>query len=898
MAEKKITVVIDGQEFVSKAAGDAAEGVQGFFAKAKGWTKGFADLKGAWDMVARAVGMVKDAIVDSFAAYDELQTSQRKLEGTAKLTGMSLEYLQSVAKFGRDTFSLSALTANEFAVEMAKFEKASGGAAKATDLLSGFLNIGAARGMSAAQSMQAASQALLGIDEGTDKLFGKNPSGLWKDYEQVIGKSAGRFSDMDKQAALAYAVLQGGNATVGEYAKYLDSAQGKQAQMNEQLRQTQAEAGKAMQPLREFAIETLSALTEKTDGAASALGSATQGLVDFLKALRPIAAPIIALGTVFLEVFGSGMTIISLGFRQLWIETTVNVGNILKNLGTLVEKGGSFLKIFGVEVVASAGKQMKEAGQEMVDINKNKLLNVEQEWVNFGNRARQIVGRWKGDTVTAATEASAAMTSHGATVTATAPVVEAGTAKINAALNRHMGPTVTEMIGLTEGAIRSLGTAAREQLPPEKAAEFNAHMAALAANAEQVRERLTATGQATQAVSRTTKDIASEIGMVARGAIDAAGAFGVIDESAVRSLNSAVNIAAALGNMAKNGFSFAGVTGVIGGVASIVSGMMAADAERRRLLRENNTQLQRLREEGISLSTKVSGDKVSKIFQALSGADLSSQYFVSKEKSVLEQLAKFGVTVRDLEAVANEYGIQNVAKDGQIQNFVALRQLIEALKISGGVRVGQSFSDQLQFFRDSQRANGNEGVGGIQGLIDFLRNVGGVSALNGIDVMSDPAGAANALRAIFTSLNNAEGIDPARIGRLTGSQFSSILLEIIDSLRGAGGGSTGSSSTGGDGTGATGPTITSGGVIVPTKTLSDVLDGVVAQTTALAAYHVKHLDLATAHLNEAKMQTTILTDIADSVRPLRDGGITSIADKGLEAERLSLAAERGIGASF
>jgi hypothetical protein len=468
---------------------------------------------------------------------------------------------------------------------------------------------------------------------------------------------------------------------------------------------------------------------------------------------------------------------------------------------------------------------------------------------------------------------------------------------INAKLDAKLGTPMKQLIGLTEGAIRDLGTAAREQLPPETAAKFNEHMAALAANAEHVRERLTATGPATQAVSRTTKDIASEIGMVARGAIDAAGAFGVIDESAVRSLNSAVNIAAALGNMAKNGFSFAGVTGVIGGVASIVSGMMAADAERRRLLRENNTQLQRLREEGISLSTKVSGDKVSKIFQALSGADLSSQYFVSKEKSVLEQLAKFGVTVRDLEAVANEYGIQNVAKDGQIQNFVALRQLIEALKISGGVRVGQSFSDQLQFFRDSQRANGNEGVGGIQGLIDFLRNVGGVSALNGIDVMSDPAGAANALRAIFTSLNNAEGIDPARIGRLTGSQFSSILLEIIDSLRGAGGGSTGSS-TGGDGTVTTGPTITSGGVTVPTKTLSDVLDGVVAQTTALGAYHVKHLDIATAHLNEAKMQTTILAEIATNTRGLADGGITSIADKGLEAERLSLAAERGIGASF
>jgi hypothetical protein len=41
-----------------------------------------------------------------------------------------------------------------------------------------------------------------------------------------------------------------------------------------------------------------------------------------------------------------------------------------------------------------------------------------------------------------------------------------------------------------------------------------------------------------------------------------------------------------------------------------------------------------------------------------------------------------------------------------------------------------------------------------------------------------------------------------------------------------------------------------------------------------------------------------LTDIAKGVLALGDGGIATIADKGLEAERLALAAERGLGASF
>jgi hypothetical protein len=840
MAEKKITVVIDGQEFVSKAADSAGGAMDGFAGKIPAWGKTIALATAAFAALSKAVEAVGDFVMGSIDAYDRFASSQNKMAAQSKLTGVSLADLKETAKIAREEFNLGSVVANDAATTVAKYASRAGDATKKNELLAAALDLGAASGYTAAESMDALEQGLRGQDEGFDKLLGKNPSALWKEYADANGLAVGKMTDTQKRMAELTAIVDAGNVVQGSYNERIASGAGQTEAMSNQMDNAKVAFGAAIQPLRIFIV---------------------QGLVKLIELATPVVVGIArvanAVGVVFVGSFQLARSA---------------VGSLIEGVGKLT--GSKSLEEWGAKQAAAFPEFVKQ-----LDAMEKKLDSSGEAATQHGTQHAlatvKIVASAKENTKAVSESADA----------------------INAKLDAKLGTPMKQLIGLTEGAIRDLGTAAREQLPPETAAKFNEHMAALAANAEHVRERLTATGPATQAVSRTTKDIASEIGMVARGAIDAAGAFGVIDESAVRSLNSAVNIAAALGNMAKNGFSFAGVTGVIGGVASIVSGMMAADAERRRLLRENNTQLQRLREEGISLSTKVSGDKVSKIFQALSGADLSSQYFVSKEKSVLEQLAKFGVTVRDLEAVANEYGIQNVAKDGQIQNFVALRQLIEALKISGGVRVGQSFSDQLQFFRDSQRANGNEGVGGIQGLIDFLRNVGGVSALNGIDVMSDPAGAANALRAIFTSLNNAEGIDPARIGRLTGSQFSSILLEIIDSLRGAGGGSTGSS-TGGDGTVTTGPTITSGGVTVPTKTLSDVLDGVVAQTTALGAYHVKHLDIATAHLNEAKMQTTILAEIATNTRGLADGGITSIADKGLEAERLSLAAERGIGASF
>jgi hypothetical protein len=839
MAEKKITVVIDGQEFVSKAAGSASGAMDGFASKIPGWGKAIALATAAFAILSKAVQAVGEFVMESIESYDRYASSQNKMAAQSKLTGVSLADLKAMAKTAREEFNLGSVVANDAATTVAKYASRAGDATQANKLLAAALDLGAASGLTAAESMDALEQGLRGQDEGFDKLLGKNPSALWKEYADANGLAAGKMTDTQKRMAELTAVVEAGNIVQGSYNERTASGAGQTEAMSNQLDNAKVAFGKAIQPIRIFIV---------------------QGLVKLIEYATPVVVGIArvanAVGVVFVGSFQLARSA---------------VGSLIEGVGKLT--GNKSLEEWGAKQASAFPEFVRQ-----LDAMEKKLDDSGDAATKHGTQHAlatvKIVASAKENTKAVSESADA----------------------INAKLDAKLGAPMKQLIGLTEGAIRSLGDAARDQLPPETAAKFNEHMATLAANAELVRQRITATGQGTQSVSRDTKDIAGEIATVARGAIDAAGAFGVIDESAMRSLNSAVNIASALGNMAKNGFSFAGVTGVIGGVASIVSGMMASDAERRRLLRENNTQLQRLREEGISLSTKVSGSTVSKIFQALSGADLSGPYFADKERSLLAQLGAFGLSIRDLEAVASEYGIKGVVKDGRIEDFNAVRQLIEALKISGGVRVGQSFSDQLQFFRDSQRANGNEGIGGIQGLIDFLRNVGGVSALNGIDVMSDPTGAANALRGIFTSLNNGEGIDPSSIGRLSGSQFSSILLEIIDAIRGSGGGGAPSGPGGSDGTGGT--TTTSGGVTVPTKTLSDVLDGVTAQTTALGAYHTKHLDIATSHLNEAKMQTGILTEIATNTRSMANGGIEEIVDKALSAKAAISALSGGVGPAF
>ncbi|MCZ8012018.1 MAG: hypothetical protein ACK5N1_01235 [Gemmatimonas sp.] len=893
-----MTITINGEEYVSDAARAADQGLSKFASNVPTYAKVIAGLTVAYQAVMAAIGRVRDLVVQSFDAYDALATSQRKLEGTSRLTGLSMDYLQSIVEKGRKEFGLSQIQANDYASEVAKLAVASGNAGRATDLLTGFLNVGAARGLSASESLQAASQAIVGIDEGTDRLFGKNPSALWKDYESVIGKSAGKFTDMDKQAALAFAVLNGGNKVVGAYGEFLGSAQGKQAQFNTNMEETKARAGEAMQPLREFAIDLMLSLTKNTTGGFSALASLTLALVDFLRAVTPIAQPLLTFGTILIEVLSVGAQRAMIGIRRLSGATAVSVGQMISAFGSLVEKGGDILKVFGVNVVQSAGQAMREYGEEMVQVNQNKLLRVEYDYLNLEKRASEIVDRWTKKNVEKVKDSAEGM----------AKAVEDGTPRVaNAAgamgkqVEEKLGPPLKIALGMTQGALERLSEAANSQLSPVRAKEFNKAMDSIRENADALRlDSLPPIRQETETAAGNAKDMAREVEMLARGAVDAATSFGVIDDKAARSLNSAISIASAVGNLAKSGFSFAGVSGVIGGVASIVSAMMASDAERRRLLRENSIQLQKLREEGVTLSTRVSGEKVSKVTQALSGADLrQGSYFADKERSVLGQLAEFGLTIRDLEAVAAEYGIQGITKNGRLNDFNALRQLIEALSIGGGkVRVGQSFSEQLQFFRDSQRVDGVEGVGGLQGLIDFLRNVGGVRALDGIDVMSDPQDAARRLRGIFTQLSNG-GIDSAAIGRLTGSQFSDILMEIIGGLSSAASSRAGDSSGSTESSGAAGGTSGSsaGGTAVPQETIQSVIRAMDNRILNVLSSHTPLFDRIAVATEGSWAELKTLNGKVDELIVVTAGQIEA-TDARLEAMRRMAALERGSRPSF
>jgi len=876
LIDKVVQVIFRGKDEVSPVASKASESATGFAARAAA----------AYAIIAKGISMVADKIGASLKAFDDMNASQRKLEGTAKLLGVSQQYLNDIVAVGQQKFSLSRSVANDYAVEMAKLAINSGQAGDATKLLASFLDLGAARGLNAAQSLQAAAQSIIGIDEGTDKLFGKNPSGLFADFAEVIGRSAGKFSDQDKAAALAYATLESGLKVAGSYEAFLQSASGKQEVLNQRMMEAEASFGSALQPIRLLTMELVESLMPALGPLARILGGA-------------LAAAVVTVAKVFNIAYGS-------------------VGLLVEGLGKLTRNKA--MEQWGRSAAESAntlGAKLNEAGEAAGRAIRGVDNAAKQSAAEY-----KVVETKRGETVLAMAKlVEDAKKREGTAHNKATDEAAAAATRLNTELINRLGKPLEVAIGLTEGAITRLGTAARQQLPVEQSQQFLTHMQGLVAASHQARDRMLGVAEGTTTAANKSKDLSREVEQFARGALDAADAFGVIDDKAKDSLNSAINIASAVSSMAKSGLSFAGVTGVIGGVASLVSSMMQGDSERRRLLRDNNTALARLSTDISGLNLNVTGEDLSKAQNALGDLSFSTKFadFIPNMNKLRTALESQGLSMKDLERISGELGINLKDKDGNF-SFAAVNQLIQGLKTVQPGRVGQGFQDQLGFFKESQRIDGATGTGAIQGLLDFLRNVGGVTALDGLDA-NDPNALRTALRGIFTQLNNGEGVQG--LGKLTGSQFMQILLGLIGdidalgpSAPGAGGsggtgsgtGSAGGTSGGSGGTGSGGSGSSggasgtgTGGVppLGPTGGEAETVQAVLrAQTVLVTDILTAHTTLHTrvAAATEGTFET--LVRIEKRLASMSERGNLDALDRGLEADRYALAVQQGVGASF
>ena len=202
---------------------------------------------------------------DAHRELDAFRASQRTLAATAQLSGVPLETLASLADQARRNFQFGTVTANSFTTEIVKLTAKAGDIRLAGDALRAFVEVGAARGLTAQKTLEALRQAILGIDEGTDKLFGANPSVIYQEFADAIGTTVGRLTDQQKALALVNRALQDGERVRGAYAEFLRSAAGQQQLLTEQTASFRIELAKAIEPARiellRFLRETVADLT-------------------------------------------------------------------------------------------------------------------------------------------------------------------------------------------------------------------------------------------------------------------------------------------------------------------------------------------------------------------------------------------------------------------------------------------------------------------------------------------------------------------------------------------------------------------------------------------------------------------------------------------------------------
>ena len=248
-------------------------------------------------------------------SYQSFLSSTRQLEATSRLTGANLDVLRSTSGNLQSQFSLNANQANSLTIELTKLGQKAGDVSKVQESVSALLDLGAGQGLNLEQTLVAVKQAVLGIDEGTDKLFQKNPIVLYEEYGQKIGKTVGKMTDQEKSQALLNALLESGGKLTGQYSEYLNTAAGKQQLLNTRLEQAKITLGQQLNPAMLKLLDIANGLVRsfsQTDSSSQEL-VIRLGLIGI--AVAKLAPLIISLDKTF-NTFGSNVNNLSRSVPQ------------------------------------------------------------------------------------------------------------------------------------------------------------------------------------------------------------------------------------------------------------------------------------------------------------------------------------------------------------------------------------------------------------------------------------------------------------------------------------------------------------------------------------------------------------------------------------------------------
>jgi TolA-binding protein len=738
--------------------------------------------------------------------------------------------LRKSIELGRKEFGLSEQVATDLAITTGKYATRAGDATLQNKLLAAALDLGAASGLDAAASMEALEQGLRGQDEGFDKLLGKNPSSIWKEFADANGLAVGKMTDTEKRMAELTAVVEAGGMVMGSYAARIETGAGKSEKLNQAIEEQKKQFGQAIQPLRIFV---------------------TQGLINLVDVLGRAAL-----------AFGRVVNAIGVGFTGAVEFARSKVGGLVAGIG----------KLTGNKELEAWGRTQADAFTDFL-VQMDKL---EKKYLLTGDAATD-----------SASKQDAAVKKVQSTTKAAAETTEQQLDRLGKAVDAKLGKPLELAIGMTEGAIRRLGDSAREQLPPEKAEQFAAHMQTLADRAEEVRARLSDTSSAIGEGTTKGGDLVKQVIGVARAGLDAAQAFGVINASAASTLTSVINMGEGLHRV--SGGDLTAIPGIIASAVNLIA-QLTSDGGRRRLITDNTRALDRLRTEMGNLSLDVTGETFGKIEDTLREVlpNLQGGRGARNTTDLINALARRGLSMNDIKKLADQLGIKIFSESGAL-SVDGLRQLFQAMGLVEIGQFGQDFQSQRQSTLSGFDVNQTTDVG----QIGALGQLGGQfsSALKGIIDVNDLAGSRARLSALFARLN-AGGVSAAELGGLTGTEFLDFITDVIgriDRLNPTTGGTT-------TGSGVTVGTVGGGTVTVPAESIQSVIGAMNANLGSILTTHTTlHERVATATETSAARLESI---DAKMDRLIAVSAGVDRTDEALEASRFALGVQQGRGASF
>lgn len=195
-----------------------------------------------------SVGAVTAALRKSLEVAKEYDSVTGALAASARTTGQELRTLNAIVDQSRELFGLSRITAHQYTQAIANLADRAGGLAQPTRVLESFLDLGASRGLSAADSLKLLTEGVKGSEEAFEGFFNRKPTELYNEFAASIGKAGAQLSEQERAQALVHAALEQGKSVRGEYGEWLKSVEGRQFALSQGMQDSATILGKTLQP--------------------------------------------------------------------------------------------------------------------------------------------------------------------------------------------------------------------------------------------------------------------------------------------------------------------------------------------------------------------------------------------------------------------------------------------------------------------------------------------------------------------------------------------------------------------------------------------------------------------------------------------------------------------------